>query len=189
MADPTTNYGWDLPDVGADQDAWGDVNNTVLQQIDDQIKLRDDEITVNEGDIATAEAAIIATAAVADAALPVAGGIMSGRIDVKGATEQTDTIAAAGATETLDFSSASWHKITLTENMSDLSFSNIPNVAGSVFVGVIEVISAGFSIVWTNVDEWAGGVAPTLTAKDVIVIYAHNGTTPVVAFRIAQNIS
>ena len=188
MADPTTNYGWDLPDVGADQDTWGAVNNVVHQNIDDEIKLREDEITATEGDIATAETAILATAVVADAALPVAGGVMTGRVDVKGSTEQTDTIAAAGSSETIDFASAAWHKITLTEDLT-LAFSNIPNVTGSVFVGVVEIIAAGFDITWSDVDEWAGGTAPTLTAKDVVVIYAHNGTTPVVAFRIAQYIS
>ena len=35
----TTNYGWEVPDVGADADTWGTIQNALFQDIDDQVKL------------------------------------------------------------------------------------------------------------------------------------------------------
>lgn len=34
MADPTAKFTWDLPNVGGDNDAWGGLLNTILDEID-----------------------------------------------------------------------------------------------------------------------------------------------------------
>lgn len=85
MADPTTNYGQDLPDVGGDTGAWGTINNTLHQFWDTTVKAVSD---------------------VADAAMPKAGGTFTGNIKVL-----TDTFTAVdkdpvGASPSLDLSAA-----------------------------------------------------------------------------------
>lgn len=186
---PTTNYSFGKPTVGASQDAWGTELNTALDLIDTTIKLRENSIDTNIADIATNAAAITATEIVADAALSRAGGVMTGRVDMTNGTVEATTITGQSGAVALDFATEQWHKVTLSGDITSLTFANIPSVAGSVFVAVIEIIAAGNTIVWTDVDEWAGGVAPTLTAKDVVVIYSHDGGTTVTAFRSAQNVS
>lgn len=61
--DPTTNYGWNLPNVGGDVGAWGGLLNSIL------------------GDDATGIDPIVkGVSNVANAALPKAGGTMTGAI-------------------------------------------------------------------------------------------------------------
>lgn len=37
MADPTTHFGWDLPNNGAEADTWGSTLNAALQSVDDEV--------------------------------------------------------------------------------------------------------------------------------------------------------
>ena len=84
MADSTTtNYGLTKPEVGASEDTWGAKVNTDMDLIDTQMK-------------ASANA-IVATVAVANAALSRAGGAMTGAITTNSTFDGRD-VAADGVT-------------------------------------------------------------------------------------------
>src|SRR5690606_27975677 len=83
---PTSNYNWTLPTVGGSADAWGTILNAII------------------GDDATGiDAVVKAVSDVANAALPKAGGTVTGTVTFDVAPE-TDAIseATAGAGVTVD---------------------------------------------------------------------------------------
>jgi hypothetical protein len=187
---PTTNYSFGKPTVGGSSDVWGTELNTALDLIDTTIKLREDSIDTNTANIATNASDITATEVVADGALQRAGGVMTGRIDAKTSTLQSDSDLTATGAVALDMASAQAHELDLSGNITALTFTNTPSVAGSMFAALIEVKADGFTIVWTDVDRWAGGSAPTLSAgRDLILVYTWDGGTTWNAARVAQNIS
>ena len=80
MADTTTpNYGLTKPEVGASEDTWGTKINTNLNLIDTQMKVSDDRSAANT--------------TTANAALPKAGGAMTGPITTNSTFDGVDIAA------------------------------------------------------------------------------------------------
>lgn len=105
-----------------------------------------------------------------------------GSSEFSDATETLKTVAAAGATETLDIGEASAFDVTLDENVTFTFAGTTSGVACSFTLITRQDGSGGNSITWPASVDWAGGTAPTLsTAAGVDNVFTFltvdNGTT------------
>ena len=166
MADTTTtNYALTKPEPNASIGSWGGKLNTDLDAIDAEMK--------------TLETAAAAAQATATAALPEAGGTMTGRTVVFGESTLWVDSGNTGAGLTLDLALGDAFSFTVTGNCA-LAFSDIP--AGQVVVGVLmRIVNGGahtFAFpAWT---KWVAGVAPVLTTSGtdlVLMLSFDNGAT------------
>lgn len=161
VVDPTTNYSWNLPTDLGDDGAWGAMLRTIF------------------GDDTTGLDTILkAVSDVADAALPKAGGTMTGLLTVF--TEKftiTNLGNITGATA-INLATADTFYGTVTGNPT-FSFSNVPATGAAVFV-TLELTNAGaYTITWPASVTWPGGSPPDLTASgvDVLTFYTRDGGT------------
>lgn len=148
MPDPTTNYGWDVPNVGGDTGAWGSILTALFDSIDATVKSVSDA---------------------AAAALAKAGGVMTGRLDAKTATmARVDKGAISGA-QAFDIAAGQYFTFTVAGALTP-SFTNPP--AGQFAYGVILRITNGGAavITWPASVKWPSGSAPILTAAGVDII-------------------
>lgn len=170
---PTANYNFGKPTVGGSVDAWGTELNTALDDIDTAIK------TYGQDAAAAAAADAAAAQATADAALPKAGGVMTGRTDEhSGTVVFEDHVGVVGA-ETLDMANANYHRVALTGNPT-FTFDNVPGVSGSIDVLIVDITGgSGKTITWpASVTEWYdGGAQPTPNSHDVYVFISIDGGT------------
>lgn len=151
----TPNYGWVLPDVLGSEGAWGTIVNNAFTSADASVKAAKD---------------------VADAALPKAGGTLSGNVEIKTATIQQANKGAASGPVSFDVGVAQYHTWTVN-GASTVTFTNLP--AGSVVVGLILRVTNGESavITWPTSVKWPGGVKPVLTVSgvDLLVFLTDDG--------------
>jgi hypothetical protein len=183
MAD-TANFGWTKPTVGGSQDAWGTILNTALDDIDTDLQTVDNLADTGISDAAAAQAT-------ADAALPKAGGIMTGRQEsLTGSAKFVENLTATGAVA-LDVALANVFKLNLTGNITALTFSNVPTITGDYMqVILIDIDDNGFTISWpASVTEWAGGSAPTLNGRDVVMLISFDDGTSWQGSVVQKNLS
>lgn len=149
----TTNYGLTKPQDGASNDTWGPKLNDDLDLIDSSLKAVSD---------------------VANAALPKAGGVMTGRADLKTATLAVAALGAgAGATD-LNLANAQHFTRTATGNTT-FTFSNCP--AGAFGFTMRLTNGGAYTMTWPAAVVWANGLAPDLTAAgtDLLVFFTDDG--------------
>jgi hypothetical protein len=154
MAD-TANFGWTKPDVGGDNGTWGTKLNTALDDIDaDLDAVRD----------------------TADAALPKAGGVMTGRADIKTATIARQDKGSVSAAVSFDLSVAQVFTLTLS---GAAVFAMTNPVAGTLVQAAILKITNGVAgVTWPAGTRWAGATPPVLTSgEDIVVLISFNNGT------------
>lgn len=89
-----------------------------------------------------------------------------------GGMEEVNTVADAGATETLNLGAGNVHDVTLTEDCT-LTFAGATNGVACSFTLVLRQDgTGGWTTTWPGSVVWAGGAAPTLdeTASTVAVL-------------------
>lgn len=151
----TTNYGWSLPVPGGSAGVWGSILNGTFGDIDAQMKAVDD---------------------VAAAALPRAGGTMTGEILVHTDRHLTNNLGSMSGTVNLDLGEARVFYGTVA-GATTLAFQNVP-ANEAVFV-ILEITNGGTDVTWPATVRWPFGTEPDLTASgvDVIVLYTRDGGT------------
>lgn len=170
--DPTTNYSWDLPANG--DSGWGTTLNSII------------------GDDSTGiDAVVKAVSDVADAALPVAGGTMTGPLKT---LEVNDTVVNQGSVSgavTLDLETGNVFYMTTSGNITSITISNPPGSGTGAFV-VIEITAGGsHTVTWGASYEWPSGSAPTQTVSgtDTYVVYTYDGGTTWRGARVIADVS
>ena len=167
VSDPTTNYGWLLPDVGADTGAWG----TMLREV----------FGAATGDLIPGMDSVInAVSVIANASMPKAGGVFSGEIEVL--TDRYIAVASGNLTGavTFDMAAARFFHGTVTGTITSVTFDSSSITSGDAVFIVMELTNGGaFSIGWGSTFQWPGGTAPTLTetGTDVLSFYTIDGGT------------
>jgi len=163
----TANYGWTKPTVAGDTDAWGGELNADLDAIDTQVK---------------------ATDTIAQAALPKAGGVMTGRADLLTATSAH---VALGSTNTpqLDFSLGNSFSFTPTAGYAPVC-SNVPTT-GKVVPLLLEVTNGGaFAPTWPASFRFPSGSIPSMTTAgvDMMAFTSRDGGTTFRFLGISKNV-
>lgn len=158
MPDPTSAFGWNPPNVAGDSGSWGTILNTLIDDVDSDLN-----------DVKTT----------ADAALPKAGGTMTGPIDIATSTAALVAKGTVSGAVTLNLATANAFTATVGANTT-FSFVGAPATAGVILGAILRLTNGGaFTTTWTNV-KWSNGAPPPLSASgtDLIVFVSFdNGAT------------
>jgi hypothetical protein len=122
------------------------------------------------------DAVLSAVSALASAAMPRAGGVFTGEIDIFTARYELVALGDLDGTEDMDLDAGNFFYGTVTGAVT-LTFSNVP--ADGVFI-VLELTDGGSeTLTWPASVEWPGGTQPTLTVGgvDLLTFYTRDGGT------------
>lgn len=153
----TANFNWGKPTVGGSDGSWGQTLNDALDAADASLK------TVSD---------------VASAALPKAGGTLTGNVNVKTATMARVDKGSVTAAVDLDLSAADYFTLAPTAPIT-LTISNAP-AGGFATAVILRITNGGTRVTWPTGTKWPGGSSPTLTAAGidiVVMISDDDGTT------------
>lgn len=158
----TTNYAWVMPTDGGSADVWGDILNTLFEDIDAQMK-------------------IVADAG--DTKLPKAGGTMTGAITATTMTTPVTALGSVSGSTNLNLTLGHFFTLTCSGAVSLV----LQNPTAGVGAGVIVYITNGVAgVTHPTGTLWAAGAAPTLSAgTDVIGYILKNGATAPIGVPIA----
>lgn len=158
MAD-TANFGWTKPTVGGSAGTWGTELNTLFDDADSDLN------TVKT---------------TADAAMPKAGGIFTGEIEIASERYALTALGNISGSVTVNLDNGDFQHGTVTGDITSFAISNWP-ASGKVEWLTLELTDGGaHTITWPAAIKWDGSVDPTLQASgvDVLVFYSRdNGTT------------
>ena len=166
--DPTTNYSWALPDQGSDAGSWGTMLNTIIGD-----------------DVTGLDAVIKAISDVADAALPLAGGVITGDVEFAVGARLIEDDSAMAALE-IDFALGNFFSKTLSSGNNTFTMTGEPTSGKVQFITLELTQPAGGdgTVTWPAAVDWQQGIAPTLSTtalgKDIFVFYTRDAGTNVI---------
>jgi len=202
MPTTTTNYSWNKPTVGGDEDAWGGYINGNWDSLDTLLGgVSNAELSILDGaTVTTAELNYVSgvTSAIQTQIDAKMGAAYTGDVDITGeliADSYNETYAAVTSSSnatTVNCHSGNSFSHTLTENTT-FTFSN-PPASGTSYTFSIEIIqdsgASGYTVTWPSSVDWPAATAPTLTAtasaKDIFVFTTRDGGTNWYGFTAGQ---
>ena len=98
-------------------------------------------------------------------------------------------VTQATGTLTLDCSAANVFEFTPSQNITTLTFTNVPT-SGNAYSMILKVTGSSYTIAWGNSVKWAADTAPTLSTSncDVFVLLTVDGGTNWFAFTAGQDL-
>ena len=193
MPTTTTNYSFNKPVVGGDEDAWGGYLNGNWDTLDTLLGgVTNAELSILDGaTVTTAELNILDGVTATTAELNYVDGVTSniqtqldaklssvnlssytGDIDVTGElivdsyNETYGAVTSSSNATTVNCEAGNAFSHTLTENTT-FTFSN-PPASGTAYSFSIEIIqdasASGYTVTWPSSVDWPAATAPTLTA-------------------------
>ena len=215
MPTTTTNYSFNKPTVGGDEDAWGGYLNGNWDTLDTLLGgVTNAELSILDGaTVTTAELNTLDGITATVTELNYTDGVTSniqtqldakvgssytGDVDITGelvADSYNETYAAVTSSSnatTVDCEAGNAFSHTLTENTT-FTFSN-PPASGTAYSFSIEIIqdasASGYTVTWPSSVDWPAATAPTLTAtasaKDVFVFTTRDGGSNWYGFTAGQ---
>ena len=144
----TVNYNWVKPTVGGDIGTWGAELNTELDGIDTTVKAVSD---------------------VANAALPLAGGTMTGELSIVCATYREVSMLNQSGAVSIDLSQGVGFSLTFNGSTT-FSFTNIPHIRDFTTFWMRLVNGGTVSITFPAGVKWTNGTTPTFSISGIDVI-------------------
>jgi hypothetical protein len=148
----TSNYDFTKPEVSSDTGAWGGFLNTDLDDIDTALD--------------TIQTALDAEEVVGAAALPKAGGAMTGKIDLHSTRTTVVALGSINGANTITLANGDVYTATLT---GATTFTFTP-VSGALKLSsfILQLTNGGAgAVTWPVTVKWADGVKPSLTVSGV----------------------
>ena len=191
MPTTTTNYSWNKPTVGGDEDAWGGYLNGNWDSLDTLLG-GVTSVEINYNNITTLGTSEASKAVTADANGDV---LLSEELKAKSYNETYAAVTSTSNATTVDCEAGNTFSHTLTENTT-FTFSN-PPATGTAYTMSIEIIqdasASGFTVTWPAATDFPAATAPTLTADasavDVFVFSTRDGGTTWYGFTAGQAIA
>ncbi len=144
----TANYSWTKPNIGGDTGTWGTELNADLDSID---------------------SALFAVSGVANGALALSGGTMTGPVQVLSSSMTAFSTSEGGSTVTLFLHSANTYYVNVTGNLT-FAISDFPP-AGVVVAYILRLNGAGaHTITWWPNLKWPGAAGPPVFTNGMDII-------------------
>ena len=162
--DPTTNFGWNLPTDQGDSGVWGTLLNSIFGE--------------DAGGSPGIDKVVNDIKTTADAALPKAGGVLTGQVENKTDRYVTVDKGSISGAQSLDYGAANYFFATVTGAVT-WTFSN-PPASGKWGAMFLELTNGGAGAqTWPASVDWPGGSAPTLVISgvDLLMFTTRDGGT------------
>ena len=193
MPTTTTNYSWNKPSVGGDEDAWGGYLNGNWDSLDTLLGgVTNAELSYLGGVTSAIQTQLDAKLSSVDLSAYTGDVNITGELTVDSYNETYAAVTSSSNATTVNCENANAFSHTLTENTT-FTFSN-PPASGTAYTFSIEIIqdasASGFAVTWPSSVDWPAATAPTLTAtasaKDIFVFTTRDGGTNWYGFTAGQ---